>query len=38
MNAAGMRFIAINSRIVGYFEVEDRLTVGQWGIHVIPVF
>src|SRR5579871_5409983 len=29
MNAAGMRFIAINSRLVGYFEVEGRLTSSQ---------
>jgi hypothetical protein len=29
MNAAGMRFIAINSRLVGYFEVEGRLTSRQ---------
>jgi hypothetical protein len=29
MNAAGMRFIGINSRIVGYFEVEGRPTANQ---------
>ena len=29
MNAAGMRFVAINSRRVGYFEVEGRLTANQ---------